>query len=150
MKLVSPVFAYGEKIPKKYTCFGENINPPLVISDVPAGAKSLVLIMDDPDVPKELRPDGMWDHWVIFDMPPTITEIKQGQEPQGLHGVGTGGNTNYFGCCPPDKEHRYFFKVYALDVKLGLPEGVAKKDVEKAMEGHILAKAELIGRFENI
>lgn len=150
MKLISPAFAHQGKIPAKYTCDGENVNPPLRISDVPAQAKSLVLIMDDPDVPKHLRADGMWDHWIIFNLPSSLTEITEGKEPEGVHGIGTSNNLDYFGPCPPDREHRYFFKLYALDSLLSLSERATKKQVEKAMEDHILAQAELIGRYERI
>ncbi len=150
MKLTSPAFAHGGKIPSKHTCDGPNVNPPLNISEVPAGAKSLALIMDDPDVPKHLRPDGMWDHWVVFNIPVKTTEIQEAQEPKGVHGTGTGGNTKYFGPCPPDREHRYFFKLYALDAELALPEKSTKAQVEKAMAGHILEKTELMGRYERV
>ena len=150
MKLTSPAFAHGGKIPSKHTCDGLNVNPPLSISDVPAGAKGLVLIMDDPDVPKGLRADGMWDHWVVFNIPAKTTEIQEAHEPEGVHGVGTGGNTKYFGPCPPDREHRYFFKLYALDAELELPEKSTKAQVEKAVEGHVLEKAELMGRYERV
>lgn len=150
MRLTSSAFEHGGKIPSRHTCDGANVNPHLRIQDVPSGAKSLVLIMDDPDVPKAIRPDGMWDHWVVFDIPPDLREIPEGKEPPGVAGVGTGGNTTYFGPCPPDREHRYFFKLYALDAKLGLPARSTKAQVEKAMEGHILAKAELMGRYERV
>jgi hypothetical protein len=147
MKLTSSTFDHEGKIPSKYTCDGENINPPLTISNVPAQAKSLVLIMDDPDVPKRLRADGMWDHWIVFNIPPNLTEINEGEEPPGVHGIGTSNNLDYFGPCPPDREHRYFFKLYALDTELNLREKATKKQVEKAMEGHIQAKAQLMGRY---
>ena len=148
MKLQSTAFEDGGKIPLKYTCDGENINPPLAISDVPAEAKSLVLVMDDPDVPKTIREDGMWDHWVVFNIPPTLREIKEGEEPEGVHGAGTGGNEDYFGPCPPDREHRYFFKLYALDAAVDLPEKASKQQVEEAMEGHIIVQTELMGLYE--
>jgi len=150
MKLTSPAFEHEGKIPAKYTCDGENINPSLKITDVPSGAKSLVLIMDDPDVPKYLRKDGMWDHWVVFNIPASLREMKEGEEPAGTHGIGTGGNLNYMGPCPPDREHRYFFKLYALDTELNLPEKATKQQVEKAMEGHILANAQLMGRYKRL
>jgi Raf kinase inhibitor-like YbhB/YbcL family protein len=150
MKLTSPAFNHEGKIPSKYTCDGANINPPLILFDVPAEAKSLVLIMDDPDVPKRLRADGMWDHWIVFNIPPSLTEIPEGEEPEGTHGLGTSGNLTYFGPCPPDREHRYFFKLYALNTQLNLPEKASKKQVEKAMTGHILAQAELMGKYERI
>ena len=148
MKLRSSAFEHGAKIPSKYTCDGENISPPLTISDVPSGTKSLVLIMEDPDVPKNIRKDGMWDHWVVFDMPADLREIREGEEPEGTHGIGTGENLNYFGPCPPDREHRYFFKLYALDMELNLPEKATKQEVQKAMEKHIISKAELMGMYE--
>ena len=148
MKLSSSAFQHGAKIPSKYTCDGENISPPLTISDVPSGTKSLVLIMEDPDVPKNIRKDGMWDHWVVFDMPGDLCEIREGEEPEGTHGIGTGENLSYFGPCPPDREHRYFFRLYALDIELGLPEKATKQEVEKAMEKHIISKAELVGMYE--
>ena len=148
MKLRSSAFEHGAKIPSKYTCDGENISPPLTISDVPSGTKSLVLIMEDPDVPKNIRKDGMWDHWVVFDMPGDLCEIREGEEPEGTHGIGTGENLSYFGPCPPDREHRYFFRLYALDIELGLPEKATKQEVEKAMEKHIISKAELVGMYE--
>jgi Raf kinase inhibitor-like YbhB/YbcL family protein len=150
MRLASPAFEHGGNIPSKYTCDGENISPPLTISDVPPGTRSLALIMDDPDVPKHLRADGMWDHWVVFNIPAGIPDIKEGTEPDGIHGIGTGGNTNYFGPCPPDREHRYFFKLYALDIELDLPERATKQQLEKAIEGHIIEKAELLGRYERV
>ena len=103
--------------------------------------------MYDTDVPKILREDGLLDHWIVFNIPPDTTVIAQGSEPIGIHGQGTSGNTDYHGPCPPDGEHRYFFKLYALDTKLGLTKGVSKKEVEEAMVGHVLAKAELIGRY---
>jgi Raf kinase inhibitor-like YbhB/YbcL family protein len=117
MKLTSSAFEPGGKIPSEYTCDGANICPPLSIRDVPAEAKSLAIIMDDPDVPKGIRPDGIWDHWVVFNIAPHVREIKKGKEPEGTRGRGTGGNLNYYGPCPPDREHRYFIKLYALDAK---------------------------------
>ncbi|MCA9914742.1 MAG: YbhB/YbcL family Raf kinase inhibitor-like protein, partial [Anaerolineae bacterium] len=124
------------------------VSPALEISGVPEGAKALVLIMDDPDVPTRLREDGMWDHWVVFNIPPETDRIKEATEPEGTHGKGTGGNFEYYGPCPPDRQHRYFFKLYALDAKLKLPEGASKKDVEQAMQGHILEQTELMGLYE--
>lgn len=148
MELTSPIFKQGEKIPKKYTCDGDNINPPLEIRNVPDGAGSLALIMEDPDVPQNLRKDGMWDHWVVFNMPPNLKSIKEHEEPDGLRGVGTDGFPGYSGPCPPDREHRYFFKLFALDEKLNLPPNCAKNDVLDAMEGHIIERTELMGRYD--
>lgn len=147
MNIQSSVFQNGMPIPEKYTCDGNNTHPALSFSDVPEDTKSLVLLMDDPDVPKNIRPDGMWDHWIVFNMPPSTREIGDDTLAPGIYGKNTSGKTAYGGPCPPDKEHRYFFKLYALDGMLDLSEGASKKDVEQAMEGHILAKAELMGTY---
>lgn len=148
MKLLSSAFQDGGKIPQKYTCEGDNINPPLSIQDVPKEAKSLVLIMDDPDVPSFVRQDQMWDHWVVYNIPPSVTEIQENTKPDGTLGKNTSGTLCYQGPCPPDREHRYFFKLYALDTFLSLPKGATKKEVESAMQGHIIAKAGWMGRYE--
>lgn len=148
MQLTSPAFEHEGRIPAKFTCDGPNVCPPLEISGVPAEARSLTIIMDDPDVPKHLRPDGMWDHWVVFNMAPTLKAIGEGQEPDGTQGIGTGGNLNYYGPCPPDREHRYFFKLYALDTMLDLNAKATKSQVEAAMQGHILKQCTLMGRYE--
>lgn len=148
MRLSSPAFEHDGAIPRKYTCEGDNVSPPLRISDVPDGVASLVLIMDDPDVPLALREDGMWDHWIVYDIPPDVRMLKEGEEPPGTHGLGTADNLDYFGPCPPDTEHRYYFKVYALDTDLNLPERASKQQVEEMMQGHVLDQAELMGRYE--
>lgn len=148
MKLTSTAFSEKGIIPSLYTCEGKNINPPLEISGVPANAKSLVLIMDDPDVPKTLRADGMYDHWVVFNIPPATRKIAENSTPHGVLGQNTGGKNQWIGPCPPDREHRYFFKLYALDKLLDLPAGSTKKQVEQAMKGHILAECQLMGRYE--
>lgn len=147
MKLTSTVFTQGGSIPSKYTCDGGDVSPPLQFVDVPSEAKSLALIMDDPDVPSSVRPDNMWDHWVVFNIPPSVTEIPEGVEPEGVHGVGTSGNTAYHGPCPPDREHRYFFKLYALDAMLDLPANTSKQDVLTKMQGHIIEETQLVGRY---
>jgi Raf kinase inhibitor-like YbhB/YbcL family protein len=149
MKISSPAFDHGGKIPSRHTCDGENVSPPLLFSDVPGAAKTLTLIMDDPDVPKHVRKEGIWDHWIVFNIPADLRDIKEGEEPPGgTPGLGTNGNEEYFGPCPPDREHRYFFKLYALDTELNLPQGASKKQVEDAMKGHVLEQAELMGRYE--
>lgn len=147
MKLESSAFKEGGIIPSLYTCEGKNINPPLTISAVPSAAKSLVLLMDDPDVPPFIRPDRMWDHWVLYNLPPTTHKIEEKSSP-GIAGKNTSGKNQYMGPCPPDREHRYFFKLYALDKMVDLPAGATKKEVEKAMQGHILAECHLMGRYE--
>lgn len=153
MKLTSLVFEHDGKIPSKYTCDGENINPPLKISTVPKKAKSLVLIIDDPDIPQEvksLRGIEIFDHWILFNIDPTITEIAENSAP-GIQGVNSKGENKYTGPCPPSqfepKEHRYFFTLYALDIKLNLAKDKTKAEVKNAMEGHLLEKTELIGRY---
>ena len=146
MKITSPVFEQNGVIPRKYTALGENINPPLNINDVPENTKSLVLIVDDPDVPQAAGVD-VWDHWVVFNVSPTVTSITENWEVAGTPGQTTGGSLNYTGPKPPDKEHRYFFQVYALDTELDLPAGVTKAEVFESMSGHILDQAELIGRY---
>lgn len=147
MELISPAFPDGESIPSKYTCEGEELSIPLIFDDVPSEAVSLTLLMDDPDVPTSLRKDGMWDHWVVFNIDPKTRTIPEGSSSFGTYGKNTGGKNGYQGPCPPDREHRYFLKLYALDCRLSLHEGCSKHDVEMAMEGHILAEAILMGRY---
>ena len=147
MQIVSPAFENGGPIPSVYTCDGKDINLPLEIKGVPDGAKSLVLIMDDPDVPSFVRKDQMYVHWVIYDMPPETRILKENTTPPGIQGTGTGNEQRYEGPCPPDREHRYFFKLYALKGFLKLKPGATKKQVEVAMEGQVLEKTELMGRY---
>lgn len=146
MHLSSSLFASGEMIPKKYGRDFENINPPLVIEDFPEGTKSFVLIVEDPDVPAAAGVP-VWDHWVVFNIPPETREIPEAWVPTGVRGKGTRGELEYGGPRPPDREHRYFFFLYALDALLELPEGSSKAEVIEAMQGHVLEKAELMGRF---
>ena len=144
----SPAFTAGASIPSKYTCDAQNpLNPPLQFTGVPANAKSLVLIMEDPDVPKTLIPAGVFDHWLVWDIAPDSKGIKEGENSQGLSGMGKAG---YVGPCPPDREHRYFFRLYALDVKLGNTKIANRKDLEDAMKGHIIDQAELMGRYKKM
>ena len=153
LALTSSVFENGGLIPPKYTCDGESINPPLTISGVGEGVQSLVLIMDDPDVPKAVRDEQMFDHWVLFNIIPTTTQIKEGENP-GTLGSNTMGEAKYFGPCPPTqfepKEHRYIFQLYALDTMLDVREGASKEVVKSAMKGHILQKTELVGRYSRM
>lgn len=151
MNLISTAFQNNGKIPKKYTCDGENISPELIISDVPEETESLVLIMDDPDIPsfvKEKFNIQVWDHWIVFNMSANINKIHEDEQPLGVAGKGTNGKLSYSGPCPPDREHRYFFKLYALDTKLNLKEGSSKREVEEAMDGHIIEKVELVGKYK--
>ena len=146
MKLTSTAFQNDELIPQKYGQDFEDINPPLTIQDIPEGTKSLALLMDDPDIP-ESAGIPVWDHWVVFNISPAIMEIKENWNVKGIRGKGTRGYLNYSGPKPPDREHRYFFKLYALDNTLNLAEGATKIDVERAMEGHVLEHAVLMGRY---
>ena len=152
MTLSSPAFASGGAISQPYTCRGRDVSPPLQWSHVPALAQSLVLIMDDPDAPDPAHPKMTWVHWVVYDIPPKLSEFKAetGVIAERLAHGGTQGlndfkKLGYGGPCPPVGTHRYFFKLYALDVKLGLAPGKSKDDIERAMAGHVLDKAELIG-----
>lgn len=147
MKITSSAFTNGGMIPLKYTCDGENVNPPLSFSGIPKDARSLVLIMEDPDVPISIREDGMWDHWVVFDIPATLTRVEENQQPSGISGKGSTDKLNYKGPCPP-AEHRYYLKLFALDAFLYLPEGSTKSEVMEAMEGHVISEAELMGRYD--
>ena len=146
LSLSSAAFQANEEIPSKYTCDAENVNPTLMISGVPKEAKSLALIMHDPDAPRE----GGFTHWVHFNIPPQTTEIPEATEPEGTAGAGGSGKGGYVGPCPPSGEHRYFFYLYALNAELTLPVGATKAEVEAAMQGYILAGTELIGRYSKI
>ena len=144
MKLESLAFKYNQMIPSKYTCEGEDINPSLKISGVPKNAKTLVLIMDDPDAPM-----GTWVHWLVWNMSPQTTEILENSVPdQSSEGTTSWGRSGYGGPCPPSGTHRYFFKLYALDTELSLPPQTDKVGLEKAMTSHILDKTELIGLYK--
>jgi Raf kinase inhibitor-like YbhB/YbcL family protein len=141
LSVKSPVFEANKHIPKKYSCDGDEINPPITIEGVPKEAKTLVLIVDDPDAPM-----GTFDHWVVWNIPTSTSKISENTVP-GTEGLNSARQRGYMGPCPPSGTHRYFFKVYALDTELKLGVGTKKKDVEKAMQGHILAKGELIGLY---
>lgn len=146
MRLTSPAFANGEAIPQRFGRDFENHNPPLDISDIPLDTVSLVLIMEDPDVPPAAGVP-IWDHWIVFNIPPDITHIPEAWKTIGVRGRGTRGELDYGGPRPPDKEHRYYFRMYAVDSLLDLPEGSTKQAVLTAITGHVLAAAELMGRF---
>ena len=143
IKITSPDFKHSSMMPSELTCDGSDTSPELNIEDAPKNAKSLVLINDDPDAPV-----GVWDHWIVFNMPASIKKIEKGREPEGLGGKNSWGRTGYGGPCPPSGVHRYLFKLYALDKMLDLKEGAAKKEIESAMQGHIIAKAELMGNYK--
>jgi len=148
MRITSPKFKEGGKIPKLYTCEGYDWNPPVEFHEVPKEAKSLVLIMEDPDVPKEIRPDGLWVHWIVYEIPPTCKGIPEHSPPPGTHGKGTNMRTAYMGPCPPDREHRYFFHLYALDIMPDWSKGLTKEEVEAKIKDHVIEKAQLVGTYE--
>jgi len=144
--LESTAFKNGEEIPKKYGYKNMNINPPLKIKQIPQNTKSLAIIMDDPDAMGAVG--KIWVHWVIWNIEPYTNEIKEDTIPIGaLEGKTDFGEIGYGGPAPPDKEHTYIFKLYALDNKLNLNPGASKLDVEKAMKNHILAETKLTGRY---
>lgn len=151
MHLTSPVFTHQGTIPSKYTCEGEDLSPPLAWSDVPAGTKSLVLIVDDPDAPDPAAPQRTWVHWVLYDIPPTVTGLAEDAARHLPAGTREGMNdfrrTRYGGPCPPVGKHRYFFKLYALDRTLSKLAAANKAGVEAAMADHVLAQAELVGLY---
>ena len=143
LKLKSPAFEPQGSIPSKYTCDGQGINPPLQISEVPEGAQSLVLIIDDPDAP---RCD--WVHWLLWNITPQTSQIPENSVPQNaVQGKTDFGRSEYGGPCPPSGTHRYQFKLYALDTVLDLPSKARKKDLEEAMQGHILDQVMLVGLY---
>jgi Raf kinase inhibitor-like YbhB/YbcL family protein len=143
LKISSPAFAHNKIIPSKYTCDGANVNPPLTVENVPTQAKSLALIVDDPDAPA-----GTWVHWVVWNISPSVNEIGKNAVPEGAsQGITDFRKQRYDGPCPPSGVHRYFFKLYALDSLLTLGPNVDKVVLERAMKGHILAQAELIGLY---
>ena len=143
--LTSSAFENSGKMPSKFTCDGAGISPPLSWSGVPEGAQSLVLIVDDPDAV-----GGTWDHWVIFNMPPTARGTEEGREPSGVSGGNSWGRGGWGGPCPPSGTHRYFFRLYALDTMLPLGAGASKQEILAAMEGHIVAQAELVGNYQRV
>jgi Raf kinase inhibitor-like YbhB/YbcL family protein len=149
LELTTSAFPAEGTIPKKFTCEGSDVSPPLAWSGAPQGTQSFALIVDDPDAPV-----GTWVHWVLYDLPGNAKELPEGvaKEGQLSNGVRQGRNDfrkiGYGGPCPPPgKPHRYFFKLYALDKKLDLKAGASKAEAESAMKGHILAQAELMGRY---
>ena len=142
MTISSSAFSDGQSIPAKYTCDGSDTSPAMAFASIPAGAKSLALVVDDPDAP-----GGTFDHWIVWNIPPNTTTVAEGQSPKGIAGRNGFGNSGYGGPCPPSGEHRYFFKLYALDTTLNLQPSSRKADLEKAMKGHILAEAQMMGRY---
>jgi Raf kinase inhibitor-like YbhB/YbcL family protein len=153
MAISSPAFPSNGEIPGKYTCDGGDLSPPLQWSGLPAGTKGLALIVDDPDAPDPKAPKMTWVHWVIYNLPPEATGLAEGIKasalPKGtLDGANDWGRTGYGGPCPPIGRHRYFFKLYALDVLLPEMGKPSKAALEKAMKGHILGQAQLVGTYQ--
>lgn len=148
MKILSPAFDDQESIPARYTCDAGRVSPPLRFTGVPRAARSLVLIMDDIDVPRSNRPDGRWNHWLVWNIPPDTDGIAEGATPPGISGHTTGGETEYQAPAPPQGEHRYVFRLYALDTMLNLDvEKTRREDLLRAMDEHVIAEAELTGRY---
>ena len=149
LKVTSSAFTEGAMIPKKYTCDDRNISPPLTWTEGPADTKSYVLIADDPDAPV-----GTWVHWVLFNIPANTRELPENVAPEKTlaygekHGKNGWGNIGYGGPCPPSGTHRYYFKLYALNTSLNLEAGATKADLEKAMQGHVLAEGQLMGKYK--
>jgi len=148
IQLMSSAFSNGGAIPERYTCDGDNISPPLSWNQLPQGLKSLALLVDDPDAPI-----GDWVHWILYNIPPDAKDLPEGFliKESPWKGTATGrndsGKSDWSGPCPPNGTHRYFFKLYALDTLLDVREGMTKKELLRAMEGHIVGKGELIGRY---
>ena len=152
LTLTSPAFEHGQAIPRRYTCEGDDISPPLELAGLPEGAKSLALIVDDPDAPDPAAPKRVWVHWVLYDIPVSSMGLPEGAGGEDLpkgsrEGLNDWKKLGYGGPCPPVGRHRYFFKMYALDRVLGDLKHPTKAQLEQAMEGHILGQAELVGTY---
>lgn len=152
MSITSVAFTNDALIPTVYTCDGKGINPPLTFHNVPKTAKSLVLLIEDPDVPKNLLTTGVFDHWVIYNIDPDVSSIKQDSTPPGIQGLNSTGIDNYYPPCPPDRKHRYFINLYALNTRLNFydPTKVTRQMVMDALKGHIITTAELIGLYNRL
>jgi len=143
LKITSPVFQDGGKIPSKFTCDGTDASPQLHLDGAPPAAKSLALIMDDPDAP-----GGLFTHWIVWNIDPKTNEIGQSGAPAGaVQGTNDFGKSGYGGPCPPSGTHRYYFRIFALDRMLDLKSSAKRAELDSAMRGHVLAKAELMGRY---
>ena len=149
IKLTSTAFQDGDMIPAKYSCDGQNISPPINFSGLPPSAKSLALVCDDPDAPGKT-----WVHWVLYDLPPTATELAENIAHEeklskgGKQGKNDFGKIGYGGPCPPSGTHRYVFRLFALDNETGIEPGATKEQLMKAIEGHMVAEGELMGRYK--
>jgi len=144
MQIKTQAFASGGSIPSAYTCDGQNSIPPFQFSEVPKEAKSLAFIVHDPDAPRA----GGWDHYVAWNISPDTSGVEEGIEPTGVKGKNSSGELVFQGPCPHVGEHRYYFKLYALDAILDIPEGSAKPELIEAMKGHTVGEAEVFGRYK--
>jgi Raf kinase inhibitor-like YbhB/YbcL family protein len=142
MKITSSAFQEGGNIPSKFTCDGGDSSPPLQIAEIPSGAKSLVLVVDDPDAPS-----GLFTHWIVWNISPQTNAIAEGSAPKGVQGTSDFGKSGYGGPCPPSGTHRYYFKIFALDRELNLPSGTKRNQLDAAMKGHVVTQGELMGRY---
>jgi Raf kinase inhibitor-like YbhB/YbcL family protein len=150
LQLTSPAFAYGTRIPDLFTCEGDDVSPPLQWTGCPVDTRSLALVCDDPDAPR-----GTWVHWVLYNLPKDAVELREGvptnpELPSGARqGRNDSGRIGYMGPCPPPgKPHRYFFRIYAIDIMLGLQPGISKAELEAAMDQHILGQGTLMGTYQ--
>jgi hypothetical protein len=151
--LTSAAFHHQDEIPSRYTCDGDDISPPLAWSGVPAAAKSLVLIVDDPDAPDPKAPKMTWVHWLLYNIPPTANDLPEHVAPKNLpqgtlEGINDWKRTGYGGPCPPIGRHRYFHKLYALGTLLPDMNRPTKAKLESAMRGHILSQVEIVGTYQ--
>lgn len=140
LSVSSPAFSHEGILPEKYSCDGEGINPPIVIDNIPEEAKKLALIVEDPDAPS-----GVYDHWIVWNIP-VRKSIAENSNP-GTSGNNSSGKTGYHPACPPSGEHRYFFHVFALDTEIDLLAGESREKLEELMEGHVLARGTVMGRY---
>ena len=152
-QLTSPAFGHAEAIPARFTCEGDDVSPPLAWSAPPGGTKSFAIVVDDPDAPDPKAPRTTWVHWVVYNLPATARELREGAGsgalPDGAHaGNNDWKRSGYGGPCPPVGRHRYVHKLYALDAMLPERQVLTKAELERAIEGHVLAHAELIGTYE--
>lgn len=146
LKISSSAFENNGHIPSKYTCDGANVNPPLKIENVPQGTKSLVLIFDDIDAPR-----GSYAHWILWNIDPEVKEIKENSVLEGaVQGTNDLKKCNYGGPCPPGRAHKYVFKIYALDTRLNLDANSTKTNLKKAMKGHVISHAQLMGVYKRV
>ncbi|MBI3200474.1 MAG: YbhB/YbcL family Raf kinase inhibitor-like protein [Myxococcales bacterium] len=151
MRIESSAFTHQGEIPSEYTCEGQDLSPPLAWSDAPAGTRSFALIVDDPDAPDPAAPKRVWVHWVLYDLPADQSSLAEGAKhapPGARDGTNDWKRTGYGGPCPPIGRHRYFHKLYALDTALGDRGAMTRAELEAAMQGHVLASAELVGTYQ--